>query len=46
VTKLSIVQPIILGLIMARGDLLVHRPLSCQAVVTGAYRGVLYQKNT
>jgi K(+)-stimulated pyrophosphate-energized sodium pump len=45
VTKLSIVQPeIILGLIMGGGVIYWFTGASCQAVVTGAYRAVVYIK--
>jgi len=45
VTKLSIVQPeIILGLIMGGSVIYWFTGASCQAVVTGAYRAVVYIK--
>ncbi|MEI6393581.1 MAG: sodium-translocating pyrophosphatase [Verrucomicrobiota bacterium] len=45
VTKLSIVQPeIILGLIMGGAVIYWFTGASCQAVVTGAYRAVVYIK--
>jgi K(+)-stimulated pyrophosphate-energized sodium pump len=46
VTKLSIVQPeIILGLIMGGSVIYWFTGASCQAVVTGAYRAVVYIKD-
>ena len=46
VTKLSIVQPeIILGLIMGGAVIYWFTGASCQAVVTGAYRAVVYIKD-
>ena len=45
ITKLSIVQPeIILGLIMGGAVIYWFTGASCQAVVTGAYRAVVYIK--
>jgi len=45
VTKLSIVQPeVILGLIMGGSVIYWFTGASCQAVVTGAYRAVVYIK--
>jgi K(+)-stimulated pyrophosphate-energized sodium pump len=45
ITKLSIVQPeIILGLIMGGSVIYWFTGASCQAVVTGAYRAVVYIK--
>ena len=45
IPKLSIVQPeIILGLIMGGGVIYWFTGASCQAVVTGAYRAVVYIK--
>ncbi|MEY3894732.1 MAG: hypothetical protein RLZZ214_251 [Verrucomicrobiota bacterium] len=45
VTKLSIVQPeIILGLVMGGSVIYWFTGASCQAVVTGAYRAVVYIK--
>ena len=45
VTKLSIVQPeIILGLVMGGAVIYWFTGASCQAVVTGAYRAVVYIK--
>jgi K(+)-stimulated pyrophosphate-energized sodium pump len=45
VTKLSVVQPeIILGLIMGGSVIYWFTGASCQAVVTGAYRAVVYIK--
>ncbi len=45
VTKLSIVQPeVILGLIMGGAVIYWFTGASCQAVVTGAYRAVVYIK--
>ncbi|HYG22822.1 MAG TPA: sodium-translocating pyrophosphatase [Verrucomicrobiae bacterium] len=46
ITKLSIVQPeIILGLIMGGSVIYWFTGASCQAVVTGAYRAVVYIKD-
>ena len=46
VTKLSIVQPeVILGLIMGGSVIYWFTGASCQAVVTGAYRAVVYIKD-